>query len=88
MPARRAYVSGRVQQVGFRFYVQRSAKALGVAGHVCNLADGGVEVYMEGSEGALNELCKLLRVGPKYAVVTKLNVVIVHAQRCCEFTIA
>ena len=67
--------------------MQRFAKALGVAGYVRNLTDGRVEVYMEGSERALNELCKFLSMGPKCAVVTKLNIVEVDAQSCRGFTI-
>ena len=43
--AKRFHVSGRVQGVGFRYFVERVALRLGIAGYVSNLPDGRVEVY-------------------------------------------
>jgi acylphosphatase len=62
-------VSGRVQGVGYRYFVMRVAKQLGVAGFVRNLPDGRVEVVAEGSEAALAELEAQLRAGPSFASV-------------------
>ncbi|MFH0763629.1 MAG: acylphosphatase [Candidatus Omnitrophota bacterium] len=45
-----AYYDGSVQGVGFRYTVQRSAEALGLAGWAKNLTDGRVEVVLEGKE--------------------------------------
>jgi acylphosphatase len=67
--ARRYIVRGRVQGVGFRWFVQRSAEALGVRGHTRNLGDGNVEVYAVGSAEQLSDLCGLLWKGPRMADV-------------------
>ena len=70
--ARRIHVRGRVQGVGFRWFVQSQAEELGVAGWVRNLADGGVEVWAEGEAPALDALQERLRRGPPAARVDAL----------------
>lgn len=67
--AKRYFVRGRVQGVGFRWFVQRSAAELGIAGYTRNLEDGRVEVYAVGPLGKLNELAGLLWKGPRLADV-------------------
>jgi acylphosphatase len=67
--AKRYFVRGRVQGVGFRWFVQRSAAELGIAGYTRNLEDGRVEVYAVGPPGKLNELAGLLWKGPRLADV-------------------
>lgn len=67
--ARRWFVHGRVQGVGFRYFVERSANELGLSGYARNLDDGRVEVYATGSEDKLAKLAGLLRVGPRWADV-------------------
>lgn len=57
----RALVSGKVQGVGFRDWVQRRADALRVSGTATNLDDGRVEVDAEGSRDALESLVAALR---------------------------
>ena len=69
MQAKRFFVRGRVQGVGFRWFVQRSADELGVKGYARNLADGRVEVYAVGPAGKLKELSGLLWTGPRLAEV-------------------
>ena len=69
MAAYRYLVSGRVQGVGYRYYVLREAERLGVAGFARNLPDGRVEVVAEGSEEVLGELETRLRSGPSFAAV-------------------
>lgn len=64
MRAVRYLVSGRVQGVGFRYFVLRQAKALALAGWVRNLHDGRVEVLAAGDEGALAALEGRLWSGP------------------------
>jgi len=71
--ARRFYVSGRVQGVGYRWFAQTSAEQLGVAGYVRNLSDGRVEVYAIGIAGRLRELSDQLRRGPRLAAVTDVS---------------
>jgi acylphosphatase len=64
-----AIVVGRVQGVGFRFFVKRHADLLGLTGYVRNLPEGRVDVVAEGSTEALDQLTKLLELGPSGAVV-------------------
>ncbi len=71
--AKRFYVSGTVQGVGFRFFAERVAVRLGVAGYVKNLFDGRVEVYAIGSAEQLDALKNELRRGPRMATVTELT---------------
>ncbi len=62
-------VRGRVQGVGFRYFVEHSANALGLAGWVRNRDDGSVEVYALGMPEQLSELAGLLWKGPRWAEV-------------------
>lgn len=57
-------VRGRVQGVGFRWFVQRAGSRLGLGGHVSNLGDGGVEVHARGPAELLDALEVALRRGP------------------------
>ncbi len=63
-------ISGRVQGVGFRFFAQRRAMELGLAGWVRNRGDGTVEIMAEGERGALNKFLAAMREGPRAAFVT------------------
>jgi len=63
------HVRGRVQGVGFRYFVEHSAKALGLRGWVRNVDDGSVEVYASGTAAQLSDLAGLLRQGPRWAEV-------------------
>jgi acylphosphatase len=72
--ARRYLVSGRVQGVGFRFFVQNIARHEGLTGRVRNLPDGRVEVVAEGDEASLIRLESALRQGPSHARVDGLEV--------------
>jgi acylphosphatase len=67
--ARRFVVRGRVQGVGFRWYVEREARVLGVAGWVRNTADGAVEVLGQGTREQLSGLRGRLQQGPRAARV-------------------
>ena len=72
---RRLYVvSGHVQGVGFRRFVQRKARDLGVTGYAANLPDGRVEVLAEGDETAMGHLEKWLQRGPSVARVAHVQV--------------
>ena len=66
----RFLVMGMVQGVGFRWFVARHARALGVTGYARNLPDGRVEVVGCGDADALTRLEELLRKGPASAEVT------------------
>jgi len=65
----RAVVRGRVQGVGFRYFTQREAAALGLCGYVRNARDGSVEIVAEGDPRRLEALLALLHQGPRSAHV-------------------
>ena len=65
----RLEVHGRVQGVGFRWFVREAARRRGVAGWVRNRADGTVELEVSGTEPSLRELIAVLREGPPGARV-------------------
>ncbi len=67
--ARRFVVRGRVQGVGFRWFVEREAHILGIAGWVRNNSDGSVEVHAQGTRDQLAGLRSRLREGPRAARV-------------------
>jgi acylphosphatase len=73
MHAKRLLVSGIVQGVGFRYFVRRAARALGLRGWVRNLRDGRVEAIAAGPEDALRQLIEQVRSGPGGAHVTGLE---------------
>ena len=70
----RLTITGRVQGVGYRFWAERAAAALGVRGWVRNRADGSVELLASGSDSALDALIEACRQGPRAAVVTDVAV--------------
>jgi acylphosphatase len=67
-------IRGGVQGVGFRYFVLRRARALGLTGWVRNRADGTVEVDAEGDRAALEGLLERLREGPPGATVAGVEV--------------
>ena len=70
-----ATVRGRVQGVGFRYWVVRRATEIGVVGWVSNELDGSVRCVAEGTPEALDQLDELLRRGPIGAVVDDVSAV-------------
>ncbi len=66
----RVFVSGRVQGVGFRAFAARTATRLGLVGGVRNLADGRVELDVEGRRMILEALLSELKAGPPAARVS------------------
>ncbi len=70
----RAFASGRVQGVAYRFFAVKYANALGVTGWVRNLSDGRVEVLAEGRGEAVEGFLDRLREGPRLARVDGLDV--------------
>ena len=71
--ARRFVVRGRVQGVGFRWFVEREAHVLGVSGWVRNNADGSIEVLAQGTRDQLLGLRSRLRQGPRAARVDDIE---------------
>jgi acylphosphatase len=72
--ARRFVLSGRVQGVGFRWFVQDAASREGVTGWVTNLFDGRVEAFVEGDADAVTRVERALRSGPPGARVERVTV--------------
>jgi len=62
-------VSGRVQGVGFRYFIARIASDLGLKGYVKNLFNGDVEITAEGRKEFLVELVKKAKEGPSHSNV-------------------
>ena len=66
-------VAGRVQGVGFRWFVQQAASRHGVVGDVRNLSDGCVEIRAAGSDEQLERLLADVRRGPSHARVDEVE---------------
>ena len=75
MSARRFLIAGRVQGVGFRWFVARLARELGIRGTARNLQDGRVEITAAGESSSLSQLESALRTGPPGARVDRVEVV-------------
>ena len=67
-----ATVIGRVQGVGFRYFVLREATDLGLEGWVANTPSGAVRCVAEGPRSALDALLRRLREGPPAAIVDRV----------------
>lgn len=67
--AKRYFIRGRVQGVGYRYFAQREAEQLGVHGYTRNLDDGRVEVYAVGTRNQLADFAGRLWKGPRFADV-------------------
>jgi len=65
-------ISGRVQGVGFRWFVREEARRLGLSGWVTNLPSGDVEVRASGEDRAVARLRRALEVGPTGAEVSSV----------------
>ena len=71
--AKHYLVRGRVQGVGYRYFVLEAAHRLGVTGFVRNLRSGDVEVYAEADDAKLNLFKRELEGGPGMARVDELR---------------
>jgi len=70
----RFVVTGRVQGVGFRWFVKAEAVPLELTGWIRNRSDGAVEGEVEGREDAIDALQACLEVGPSSAIVTNVEI--------------
>ncbi|MBS1914114.1 MAG: acylphosphatase [Bacteroidetes bacterium] len=73
MPARRYIVTGRVQGVGFRYFVKTIAEAFDISGSVSNRADGGVEIVAAGTPENLRAFKEQVELGPAGARVDRIE---------------
>jgi acylphosphatase len=85
--ARQAIVSGVVQGVAFRHYTKLKARELALAGYVRNLANGDVEVRVQGARPAVEELLQWLEHGPPSARVERVEVREVEPLRASRFEV-
>ena len=69
-----AFIEGRVQGVGFRYFTQQKAEMLGITGWVRNCWDGRVELSAEGSREDIDRFYGYLEQGPPSSIVKKINV--------------
>jgi acylphosphatase len=84
--AKRLRIEGRVQGVGYRAWMVRTAVRLGVAGWVRNRADGSVEALVEGERAAVEEMLRQCRRGPDLAAVTLIHEDLVEPDEAVGFT--
>ncbi|MBE0464134.1 MAG: acylphosphatase [Halomonadaceae bacterium] len=80
----RAFVSGKVQGVGYRYATQEQALQSKITGHAKNLADGRVEVLMCGDSEKVKALSEWLWKGPAQARVTHIECEAVDASSVPE----
>lgn len=85
--ARRYFIQGRVQGVGFRYFAEGVAEELGLAGYARNLDDGRVEVYAVGTSDQLSALSGYLWRGPRGADVHGVQEMEAPVQDLSEFRI-
>ena len=71
--ARKVFISGEVQGVGYRFFAQRAAARHQVVGYVKNLDDGRVEVLVEGAAQQVEEFKHELATGPRFSAVNHVE---------------
>jgi acylphosphatase len=67
-------ISGMVQGVGFRYFVQHHARQLGLTGWVRNLPNGRVEIMAEGNRDFVESFIVYVQRGPHSAVVSNAEV--------------
>jgi acylphosphatase len=85
--AKRWLIEGMVQGVGFRFFVQHKATALGLSGWTRNLDDGRVEVYAIGEAEHLENLGAALYIGPRMARVRSIEAHDAPVEKLSSFSI-
>lgn len=81
MATKRIIVSGRVQGVGYRDWVVRTAQRTGLTGWVRNLKDGRVEILAAGEDETLDALIESARTGPPLARVTNVEAFAADTER-------
>jgi len=74
MPSIHCLIHGRVQGVGFRYFVGSQAKRLGLSGWVRNLPTGEVELGISGTTQQIETMIERLKMGPRLAHVDRVDV--------------
>lgn len=78
--ARKVFISGLVQGVGFRYFTQRSAARHQILGYVKNLKDGRVECYVEAEESNVQEFINDITAGPTYSRVSDIEEIVLEPE--------
>jgi acylphosphatase len=78
--AKQIIVHGRVQGVGFRYFVQYAGNRLGLTGNVRNCPDSTVEIVVEGDAGKIADFIKEVEKGPSLARVQRVDVIDIPVQ--------
>jgi acylphosphatase len=76
--ARKFFIKGDVQGVGYRFFAQRAAARHQVVGYVRNCADGSVEALVEGPATSVEDFKHDLATGPQWAVVDQVEEIVLE----------
>ncbi len=84
---KRIRIFGYVQGVGFRWYVYKSAKELGLKGYVKNLNDGSVQAVICGKKEDVEKLIEKCYKGPSYAIVNRIDIEDFNNQSFNDFKI-
>lgn len=79
--ARKFFVSGIVQGVGFRFFTQRVAARYQVRGYVRNLDDGRVEAFAQGGEKSVEAFKHDLTAGPRFSKVEDVEEIVLEPNK-------
>jgi len=80
-------VYGRVQGVGFRFFIYKKALECNVKGFVKNMPDGSVSIEVQGDEDDINRFLVYCHQGPPMSRVTEVKVGEIPPQDFGDFTI-
>ena len=81
MIARKFFIRGQVQGVGYRYFAQRSAARHQIRGYVKNLKDGRVEAFAQGAERAVEAFKHDLTAGPTYSSVVDVEEIVLDPDK-------
>lgn len=74
MESRRIIIKGKVQGVGYRYYVLKIANDLNLCGFVRNLPNGEVEIEVEGDSISIGTLVDFCRIGPPRSIINNITI--------------
>ena len=69
----RFFITGSVQPLFFNQFIKENADRLGIKGFVRKMDDGRVEIFIEGSSGAIEKMVPLCRRGPQHSIIRKVE---------------
>lgn len=87
MISKNIYVSGIVQGVGFRWFVQKTAHDYLITGWTKNLDDGRVEIFASGKESHMEDFIKEINRGNKFSKVESIEVIDIEYTEFTAFKI-